>query len=80
MTEPSISRGAAEPPRAPAGAAEWEYRVLTLPRGVTRPDARRLLAEQAEYGHWELVRVRLYLGGARRVWLRRRIMRVARTA
>jgi len=66
-----------EPP-APA-QVDFEWRVLTIPRGVSRPDARRLIAEEAEYGRWELARVRLYLGGARRVWLRRRIIRVMRT-
>jgi hypothetical protein len=60
--------------------AEYEYRVLTLPRGVSRAEARQLLTEHAEYGRWELAKVRLYLGGARRVWLRRRILRVQRSA
>ncbi len=58
---------------------DYEYRVLQLPRTLSRADARRLLAEHAEYGRWELSRVRLYAGGARRVWLRRRIIRVQRT-
>jgi hypothetical protein len=30
------------------------------------------LAIQAEFGGWELSRVRLYPGGVRKVWLRRR--------
>ncbi|MFN0285140.1 MAG: DUF5703 family protein [Kineosporiaceae bacterium] len=64
----------------PSVAGDYEYRVLTLPRGTSRADARRLLAEHAEYGHWELARVRLYMGGVRRVWLRRKIIRVVRTA
>jgi hypothetical protein len=64
----------------PAAAGAYEYRVLILPRGTTRAQARRLLAEHAEYGHWELARVLLYMGGARRVWLRRKIIRVVRTA
>jgi hypothetical protein len=38
-----------------------------------------MLTEEAEYGRWELSRVRLYAGGVRRVWLRRRIIRVQRT-
>jgi hypothetical protein len=59
---------------------QYEYRVLTLSRETTRSDARRLLTEHAEYGHWELARVRLYMGGSRKVWLRRKIIRVARTA
>jgi Family of unknown function (DUF5703) len=58
---------------------DYEYRVLQIPRTLSRADARRLLTEEAEYGRWELSRVRLYAGGARRVWLRRRIIRVQRT-
>jgi hypothetical protein len=59
---------------------EYEYRVLFFPRDVSRGDLCRAVAEEAEYGHWELARLLLYLGGARRVWLRRRIIRVQRTA
>jgi hypothetical protein len=59
---------------------EYEYRLLQLPREVSRPQARALLAEEAEYGHWELDRVRLFAGGVRKVRLRRRIIRVRRTA
>ncbi|MFB9376436.1 DUF5703 family protein [Kineococcus gynurae] len=58
----------------------FEYRVVTLGRETSRSDVRRLLTEHAEYGRWELARVVLYQGGARRVWLRRKIIRVARTA
>ncbi len=60
-------------------ADRYEYRHLTLPRGTSRADARALLAEHAEYGRWELSRVTLFLGGARQVRLRRRIIRVQRT-
>jgi hypothetical protein len=59
---------------------EFEWRVLHLPRGVSRSELRQMLTDQAEYGHWELARVRLYMGGHRTVWLRRRIIRVMRTA
>ena len=58
---------------------EYEYRVLVFSRDVSRGDLRRAVADEAEYGHWELSRLRLYLGGGRRVWLRRRIIRVQRT-
>ncbi|GAA5154776.1 DUF5703 family protein [Pseudonocardia eucalypti] len=51
---------------------EWEYRPLRLPPDVTRMTASVRLAIQAEFGGWELSRVRLYPGGERRVWLRRR--------
>lgn len=58
---------------------QYEYRVLSLDRTTTRGDARRLLTDEAEYGRWELARTRLYAGGARRVWLRRKIIRVRST-
>ena len=59
---------------------EYEYRVLQLPGAVSRADVRALLAEHAEYGRWELAGVLLFSGGGRKVWLRRRIIRVQRTA
>ncbi|WP_136519817.1 MULTISPECIES: DUF5703 family protein [Cellulomonas] len=72
--------------RAPAGrkdwvtqGGQWEYRVLTIPRTTSTGDARRLLTDEAEYGRWELARTRLYAGGERRVWLRRKIIRVRST-
>jgi hypothetical protein len=58
---------------------QYEYRVLTLNRTTSRSDARRLLTDEAEYGRWELARTRLYAGGERRVWLRRKIIRVRST-
>ncbi len=51
---------------------------MYVPRGVSRKDAARLLTDEAEYGHWELDRVRLYADGSRRVRLRRRIIRQVR--
>lgn len=60
--------------------AEYEYDLIYLPRGTSRSAARRLLTDRAEYGAWELARLRLYPDGSRRVWLRRRIIRVVRTA
>jgi hypothetical protein len=60
-------------------SADYEYRVFNLPRGTGRAEARQLLTEQAEYGRWELARVQISFGGGRRVWLRRRIIRVERT-
>lgn len=58
-------------------ASEYEFRSLMLPRTVSRNEARQLLTEQAEYGHWELDRLRLYPDGRRKVTLRRRIIRQA---
>lgn len=59
---------------------EYEYQVLTFRPEVSRAAVRRTLSEHAEYGHWELYRVRMYWGGFRRAWLRRKIIRVQRTA
>ncbi len=62
-----------------AGGGQYEYRVLTIPRSTSRNDARRLLTEEAENGRWELARTRLFAGGERNVWLRRKIIRVRST-
>ena len=59
---------------------EYEYRVLSFPRDVPRSDMRRALIEHAEYGQWELARSVVYIGGLRKAWLRRKIIRVRRTA
>ena len=52
--------------------AGWEYRPVHLPGDVPRMTAAVRLAIQAEFGGWELSRVRLYPGGVRKVWLRRK--------
>ena len=41
--------------------------------------SRRLLTDRAEYGGWELDRLRLLPDGRRTVTVRRRIIRVTRT-
>jgi hypothetical protein len=58
---------------------EWEFRRLFLPRGVSRKAAHRLLTDAAEYGNWELDRLRLFPDGHRTVVLRRKILRVRST-
>jgi Family of unknown function (DUF5703) len=59
---------------------DYSYRVVYLPRGTTRDAARRILTDHAEYGRWELARLRLYPDGSREATLRRTIMRPVRTA
>ena len=59
--------------------AEYSYLVLHLPRGTSREVARRILTDHAEYGHWELARMRLNADGSRKATLRRQIIRVSRT-
>nr|WP_307851929.1 DUF5703 family protein [Williamsia sp. CHRR-6] len=45
---------------------------LRLPPDVTRVTASMRLAIQAEFGGWEISRVRLYTDGTRKVLLRRK--------
>jgi hypothetical protein len=58
--------------------AEYELQQFEVSRTESRGAVRRLLTEHAEYGGWELARLRRYPDGSRRVWLRRRIIRVMR--
>ena len=55
--------------------AEYSYLMLNLPRGTSRDVARRILTDHAEYGHWELARLRLAADGSRTATLRRKIIR-----
>lgn len=70
---------AAQPTRVRDYERDYEYLVLTV--GAEEPvhAARQLLTDHAEYGKWELERTRLYMGGGRRYWLRRKVMRVTST-
>lgn len=51
---------------------EYDVLPLRLPREVSRVTAAMRLAIEAEFGGWELSRVRLYTDGSRRVLLRRK--------
>lgn len=55
--------------------AEYSYLLLYLPRETSRDAVRRILTEHAEYGHWELSRLRLNADGTRKATLRRQIIR-----
>jgi Family of unknown function (DUF5703) len=59
--------------------AEFSYLVIYLPRETTRDAAKQILTDHAEYGRWELTRLRLNPDGSRKATLRRPIIRVART-
>jgi hypothetical protein len=78
MSQPTPEPVEPLPGDLPGVPGEFEYRLLTLPRGTSRSEARQLLTEHAEYGRWELARVVLHISGMRRIWLRRRIIRVTR--
>ncbi len=58
---------------------DYEFQRFQLPRTVSRSAVRRLLVDHAEYGGWELARLRLFPDGTRKVELRRRIIRVRST-
>jgi hypothetical protein len=55
--------------------AEYSYLMLYLPRGTSRDAARRILTDHAEYGNWELSRLRLFPDGSRKATLRRLVIR-----
>ena len=59
--------------------ADYAYLVVYLPREMSRDAARRVLTDHAEYGEWELSRLRLFADGSRKVTLRRRVIRAVRT-
>ncbi|MEU1995617.1 DUF5703 family protein [Nocardia gamkensis] len=65
-------RGRALPAGWETTSDDYEYVPLRLPPDVTRVTASMRLAIQAEFGGWELSRVRAYTDGSRRVLLRRR--------
>ena len=62
-----------------AQGGQYEYRVVQIGREQSRNETRRLLTEEAEYGRWELARTLVFAGGRRKVWLRRKIIRVQST-
>lgn len=51
---------------------DYECVLLRLPPEITRVTASMRLALEAEFGGWELSRVRLYSDGTRKVLLRRK--------
>ncbi|HEY5847102.1 MAG TPA: DUF5703 family protein [Microlunatus sp.] len=58
---------------------EYEVERVRLGYQVSRSSVRQFLSEHAEYGGWELTRLRRYRDGSRDVWIRRRIIRVPLT-
>jgi len=59
--------------------AEYSYLILNLPRSTSRDVVRRILADHAEYGNWELASLRLAADGSRTATLRRKIIRPGRS-
>lgn len=72
LPEPAGEAGGADDRRG-----ELEYQRLYLPPGTDRRSAQTVLTLHAEFGGWELDRLRLLPDGSRRVVLRRRLRRGA---
>jgi hypothetical protein len=53
--------------------ADYEYRAISLPVGVSSRHARDVIGIHAEFGDWELTRQAIYEGGLRKVTVRRRL-------
>lgn len=51
---------------------DYEYAPVRIPPDTDRMSTAVQLAMQAEYGGWELARLRLRTDGTRQVWLRRK--------
>ena len=58
---------------------DYEMQQISLPHTATRTQVRKLLTEEAEYGHWELQRLRRYRDGSTTAWLRRKVIKVRST-
>jgi hypothetical protein len=58
---------------------EYQVERVRLSRDLSRGAVRKLLTDHAEYGGWELTRLRRYRDGTREVWIRRKIIKVAST-
>ena len=56
---------------------EYQIHRVRLDRHLSRRAVRQFLADHAEYGGWEVERLRRYRDGTRDVWIRRKIIRVA---
>lgn len=66
--------------RRGAGAETYyEYRTFTIPRSVSRGTPAACSPTRPSTAGGSLARTRVYLGGNRKVWLRRKAMRVEST-
>jgi hypothetical protein len=63
-----------------SAAPVWEFREITFSRESGREETRELLTFKAERGKWELDQTRIFRDGRKIVRLRRKVMRVVKTA
>lgn len=65
--------------RTARSSVHFELKEVYIPSGASKLEVQQALSEAAEYGRWELVRSKLYVGGERRVWLRRKALKMSST-
>ena len=58
---------------------DYEVTKVRFDHTWSKNAVRKLLTEHAEYGGWELERLRRYRDGSREVWIRRKIIKVRST-
>lgn len=75
-----LSAGETEVNMSKLSDSVWEFREISFSREVDRESTREFLTFKAERGRWELDQTRIFRDGRRKIRLKRRIIRVARTA
>ncbi|MFT4125809.1 MAG: DUF5703 family protein [Gordonia sp. (in: high G+C Gram-positive bacteria)] len=71
MSRAAVRHGARYPRGWEVTSEDYECLLVRLPPEITRVTASMRLALEAEFGGWELSRVRLYPDGTRKVLLKR---------
>lgn len=56
--------------------SHWEIREINFGSHSIINDTKDILTDLAEYGQWELHRTRIYPNGQKRVWIKRKVLRV----
>lgn len=56
--------------------SHWEIREINFGYRSQISDTKEVLTELAEYGHWELHRTRIFPNGEKRVWVKRRVIKI----
>ncbi len=56
--------------------SHWEIREISFGFRSDIQNTKEMLTDLAEYGNWELYRTRIYPNGLKRVWVKRRVLRI----
>ncbi len=79
MREEEIGVSTRPFPKFPQQDSRYEYLCITVNPRENIHAVRARVMEHTEYGRWELARTVILYGGKRRIWLRRRILKVQNT-